>query len=509
MALKVAALVLALLGGLALQGCGHAVADGQKARPQLSDEQARGFERAAVLGDWDPLAEDDAALAPRFIVDPGRADGRTRFASVQAAVMHAHAQALRPAQPQGPTHTAPQTAPQTTAQTTPQTTPRTTARAARVVIGIVPGRFDEVVHLPPGAVPLTLRGLGAAPSDVRLRFALHAGESGSDFKRRVAQPMVAAGALSSEPQSELPSGLPAAISTRLARCAGRESIGTFCTAVLTIERDGTRLQNLSIENTHDEGTGNIDQQAVALAVEGADRVHLDRVHLMGHQDTLYLAKGAATGAPARSFIDRSLVAGDVDFIFGNATAFFQRSEIRFNGAERGRSTGFIAAPSTDMRTPHGFVFDDCDFTTVAGPATQRVHLARQWFPAAACSPYGDGSAACRIAPTDAAAGPGELKPSSLAAVGQMVVMRSRLGPHIALDEPWAPWQRDLGHRAFRPAQHGSDEGWRLLAAAGRDPGAHGFARPRPPRPWLAEYRNRASMQAPAAVSNPNRARGLE
>ena len=144
MALTRAALVLGLLGmsgGLAQQGCGHAVIDGQKARPQLGDAQARGFERVAVLGDWDPLAEDDAALAPRFIVDPVRADGRTRFASLQAAVMHAHAQALRPAQPQGPTQTAPRTPPQTTLQTPqrpPQTPPKTTDPTGPITAAVPP-----------------------------------------------------------------------------------------------------------------------------------------------------------------------------------------------------------------------------------------------------------------------------------------------------------------------------------------------------------------------------------
>jgi len=497
-----AALVLGMLIALALQGCGHAVADAPKARPQLSDAQARGFERAAVLGDWDPLADDDAALAPQFIVDPRHADGRTRFASVQAAVMHAHAHARRPVRPQGPTHTTP--------HTTPHTASQTTVRGERIVIGIAAGSFDEVVHLPPGTVPLTLRGLGATPSEVRLRFALHAGASGSGFKRRVARPMAAARRLPSKLPSELPAELPAEISTRLARCTVRDRIGTFCTAVLIIERDGTRLQNLSIENTHVDGPSGADQQAVALAVEGADRVHLDRVHLLGHQDTLYLAKSAATAKPARSFIDRSLVAGDVDFIFGNATAFVQRSEVRFNGAERGRDTGFIAAPSTDLHTPHGFVFDDCDFTAVPGPVPQRVHLARQWFPGAACSPYGDAAATCRIASSDTAAGPGELKRSALTAIGQMVVMRSRLGAHIAADEPWAPWQRDRAHRAYRPAQHDSDEAWRLLAGAGHDPAAFGFPPPQAAKPWLAEHRNRLCTPArETCTPAPNRRSGLE
>ena len=483
MSLCHAALWVGLLGGLALQGCAHSVpdarvglrsvparvlpmADSQKTRPQLDDAQARGFERAAVLGDWDPMAEDGAAIAPRFIVGRHGADGRTRFASLQAAVAHAHAQA-----PPG---------------------------GERIVIGIAAGEYDEVLHLPPGAAPITLRGLGAKPADVRLRFALHAGASGADFERRVARPMAATGLAA-------PS-----VAQRLARCAARERIGTFCTAVLTIERDGTRLQNLSIENTHDEGAGIVDQQAVALAVEGADRVHLERVHLLGHQDTLHLSSDAARNGPARVFIDRSLVAGDVDFIFGSGTAFIQRSEIRFNGADRGRSTGFIAAPSTDVRTPHGFVFDDCDFTAVPGPSPQRVHLARQWFPGAACSPYGDAAAGCRIAANDASATPAELKPSALAAVGKMVVMRSRLGPHIAADEPWAPWQRDRSHRAYRPAQHDSGQAWHLLAEAGHNPAAFGFRPPQPARPWLAEHRNRLCADAgETCAPDPNHPDGLE
>ena len=57
-------------------------------------------------------------------------------------------------------------------------------------------------------------------------------------------------------------------------------------------------------------------QAVALTLSG-DRIQLENVRLLGHQDTLY-AKRPAPQAPARQLIRHSLIAGDVDFIFGNA-----------------------------------------------------------------------------------------------------------------------------------------------------------------------------------------------
>src|ERR1019366_9506516 len=67
----------------------------------------------------------------------------------------------------------------------------------------------------------------------------------------------------------------------------------------------------------------------------------------------------------------SYISGHVDFIFGNAQAVFERSEIHSRGA------GFIAAVSRTMpEGPEGFVFDHCKLTADEG--VKNVALGRPW-----------------------------------------------------------------------------------------------------------------------------------
>jgi pectinesterase len=272
-------------------------------------------------------------------------------------------------------------------------------------------------------------------------------------------------------------------------CAKDTTTPTSCTAVVWVAVDGFQARNLTVSNTYDARRPGRAHQAVAFKSEGADRVHLEQVHLLGHQDTLYL-RAPAPDATARTFVHRSLVAGDVDFIFGPATAYFLRSEIRWVGARRGLAGGWVAAPSTNLRIPYGFVFEDCDFTSDSGPPAGTVHLARQWFTGATCSPYGEQGARCAIDAANQRGDAGTIRQLTLETVGKMAVLNSRLGAHLRSDDPWAPWQTDRAHRAYRPAQRDSDAFWNHLAAAGRDPAALGYTRTNPPEPYLAEYRNR-------------------
>ena len=72
-------------------------------------------------------------------------------------------------------------------------------------------------------------------------------------------------------------------------------------------------------------------QAVALVTQG-DRIQLHQVRLLGHQDT-FMARRAA-GAPARVYVHASLIAGDVDFIFGNATLVLDGCAVRSRAGRR-------------------------------------------------------------------------------------------------------------------------------------------------------------------------------
>jgi hypothetical protein len=77
------------------------------------------------------------------------------------------------------------------------------------------------------------------------------------------------------------------------------------------------------------------------------RAHLENVRLIGFQDTLHLNATSPT-QPARAFFDRVYVEGDMDFIFGEATAFFRASEIRTLGD---RAISYTLAPSTHVKQP--------------------------------------------------------------------------------------------------------------------------------------------------------------
>jgi len=446
-------------------------------RPQLDDAAAAALTPERVLAlagragavttdGWNPRAEEVAAewrTAPHYVVDARAAAGPGRFATVQAAVNHAHHEALAGRAP-----------------------------APRIVIGITPGDYPELVYLPAGEVPITLRGLGGSPDSVRIHQAIDGRLPVADYVARHAAVYEAAGM---HPDIAAfyrgcarPAGAPAAA-----------SIGTTCTAVVWTRRAGTRIERLSMENSYDQGRDGVVRQseglhqAVALKADGSDRLHLREVRLLGHQDTLYLA--APPGRIVRSFVHRSLVAGDVDFIFGAGTAYFLDSEIRYVGGLRHAASGYIAAPSTALGVPHGFVFDRCDFTQQGGGRLVEaagVYLARQWFTGARCSPYGPNAAACRLQRPGEPEAPNSeawLNRHTLETVGKMVVLHSTLGPHLRRDAPWAPWQFDRNARNHRPAQFDSDHFHRLLQAAGHDPVALGFTRPARTEPFLAEYRN--------------------
>jgi pectinesterase len=478
--------VPALWAGLAacagrpqIEGMTHEVS-GSATRPQLTARQAAAFTRQRVLAaagqagalvedGWDPLTDTvitgSATPALHYRVDPRAADGRTVFASVQAAVNRAHGDAAAGR-----------------------------IAAERLYIGIAPGDYHELVYLPAGKVPITLWGLGADAGQVRIHHAIDAAMPAADYIAQQAPVFEA-------------SGMHADIAALLRGCARQATIGTGCAAVLWTRRDGLQLRRLTVENSYDQSRGGAPRQAtgqhqaVALKSEGADRLHLEQVQLLGHQDTLYLA-ASAPDRTVRSFIHRSLVAGDVDFIFGPTTAYFLSSEIRFVGGLRNAVSGYVAAPSTHLRMPYGLVFEDCDFTAAGGgqlAGQGGVFLARQWFSGARCSPYGTAARDCAITGKDSVNAEGSISLQTLESVGKMVVLRSRLGAHLRTDAPWSPWQADRSARNHRPAQYDSDDFWLNLQAAGRDPAALGYLRPSPPEPYLAEFRNSAPVGPTAAL----------
>ena len=161
----------------------------------------------------------------------------------------------------------------------------------RVLIEIAPGTYHERVIITQNHQNITFIGTGAKPDDVVITNSLNA------------------------------------------RTAG----GTFFTETAEINGDGFEADNLTFENT----AGNTGQ-AVAAAVR-ADRAVFKNVRFLGHQDTLFADYG-------RQYYLDCFITGGVDYIFGNAAAVFDHSELNSNGP------GFITAQSrTDPKQATGYV----------------------------------------------------------------------------------------------------------------------------------------------------------
>jgi len=247
-------------------------------------------------------------------------------------------------------------------------------RATRIRILLKPGTYEELVAIPDVPVPFTLYSLEADARATRIRATLTAAMTGS----------------------------------------------TPGSAVVRIRNRGFQAKNVTFENGHNKDRGDFanQSQAVALMLEDADRAHFENVRFVGFQDTLFLAS-TTPRHPARAFFDRVYVEGDMDFIFGEATAYFRAAEIRTLGD---RAVSYTLAPSTHRHARHGFVFEGCRFTH-DGSANARgglFKLARQWY-------------------------------RNADAVGKVAILRSCIGEHIDAERPWADWS--IGTPRHRPVQY--------------------------------------------------------
>ncbi len=449
-------------------------------RPQLSAEQARAYELHEVLkyvgplgaervDPWDPLRDPiatGATLTPDYIVDAqAPADGVTRFAGVQAAVNRAVGDA---------------------------------GRGRRAYIRIQPGVYRELLYVPASNAPLTLYSDDPDPRAVRIVASLDASTTGAEYRRRHGAGF---------------DGAPAAVRAMYAQLKDLPALQTTGSATAWVKADGFQAKNITIENGFNRdgvqakpecvgdrcpdntGGSRVHHQAVALRVDGADRVQFENLRLLGLQDTLFLhAKDQES--TVRSFFHKSYVEGDVDFIFGDTIAYFDDCEIRQIG---GRAASYALAPDTSRRAKYGFVFNHCRFTgdKTASPATQ-FFFARQWFHHQRCTPYGwmavDGYR-CRLGDVDVYRAPeGGIRRRTLESVGKAVILNSRIGAHIDREHPWSEWNRQ-GTMAHRPAQFSSDDYWANLQGVAPATGLDtnrvlgGAARPVPAEIYLGEYNN--------------------
>src|ERR1017187_5330173 len=198
-------------------------------------------------------------------------------------------------------------------------------KPGRVFIEIAPGIHHERVIVTQNHTNITLIGMGKSPAEVVITNNLNAKQAG----------------------------------------------GTFFTETVEVNGMGFEADNITFENT----AGNTGQ-AVAAAVR-ADRSIFKHCRFLGHQDTLFADYG-------RQYYLDSYVEGGVDFIFGNATAVFDHSEIHAN------APGYLTAQSrTSPDQTTGFVIVNSKVTsgiehvpgedpTVAGKEV--TSLGRPWRP---------------------------------------------------------------------------------------------------------------------------------
>ena len=144
-------------------------------------------------------------------------------------------------------------------------------------------------------------------------------------------------------------------------------------------------------------------QAVGVEACG-DREVFDGCKIIGNQDILFL-----NNPDSRQYFVDCTIEGSTDFIFGDATAWFEHCSIH------SKKNSHVTAASTPKDHGFGFVFDNCYLT--GDTSLHRVSLGRPWRPYA-----------------------------------NVIYMHCRLGAHI-LPAGWANWNTTDNYKTARYAEY--------------------------------------------------------
>jgi pectin methylesterase-like acyl-CoA thioesterase len=207
-------------------------------------------------------------------------------------------------------------------------------------ISVAKGTYKEVISVPSTKQNLTLKGATGNPEDVVITY----GNASGTAK------------------------------------AGGGTYGTAGSATATFSAGDFTMLNITVTNSfsktaHPEITNT---QAVAVNAQG-DRQVFKNDRFLGHQDTLLAWSPKAT-AQTRQYFYSSFIQGDVDFIFGNATAVFDHVNIKASdrGAAAGGLNGFLTAANTDTSKKYGFLITNSTVSSSAKANT--FYLGRPWHP---------------------------------------------------------------------------------------------------------------------------------
>lgn len=133
--------------------------------------------------------------------------------------------------------------------------------------------------------------------------------------------------------------------------------GTDGSASVFLKGNDFFAYNLTFQNS----AGNVGQ-AVALNVSG-DRIVFQKVRVLGWQDTLYAKSG-------RQYYLNADIEGVTDYVFGDATAFFDQCQLHnLSGWSITAQSRSSASETT------GYVFNQC---TITGTPSNSTILGRPW-----------------------------------------------------------------------------------------------------------------------------------
>jgi pectinesterase len=187
------------------------------------------------------------------------------------------------------------------------------------VVRIKAGTYKEKLELPESKTNVTF--LGAGPNETILTYDDHADKTDEDG----------------------------------------DPIGTTGSSSFFVFGDGFTARDLTFRNNAEPVA-----QAVAIRVD-SDRSVFQNCRFIGNQDTLY-----THGRRTRQYYHNCYIEGDVDFIFGWATAWFEDCDISC------KDDGYVTAASTPEDVEHGYVFHNCRVTGDASDGS--VFLGRPWRP---------------------------------------------------------------------------------------------------------------------------------
>lgn len=214
-------------------------------------------------------------------------------------------------------------------------------------------------------------------------------------------------------------------------------LGTFRSYSCLIDTHDFTARNLTFENSSGQGksrfkgkAGSETGQALALYVDG-DRIMFEGCRFLGNQDTLFTGplppeeiekngfigpKQHAARVNGRHCYRNCYIEGNIDFIFGCATAYFENCEF-FSKFINREINSYVTAAATPEGQTYGYVMERCHFTGNCPPHS--VYMGRPWWDYA-----------------------------------KTVLLNCHIGGHICR-EGWHDWNKPHAHNTVFYAEYGS------------------------------------------------------